>query len=139
MTALNGNGAARQPRRRRSPTVSLTASRRALIAATLVDRGIPARQACDLCCVSAAYTAKARSLSEADRFRLLRGEISLAQLCNGHKPKPKPEPQTLADHLAHSSAAEKVEAAKRIGVNVIWDSMFAPVITEERASQQAAE
>jgi hypothetical protein len=81
------------------------------------------------------YVAKVRRLPQEDRFRLLRGEISLSHLCNG-QPKPKP---TLADHLVRSSAEERVEAARAFGVDRVWDSMIAPVIAEERASQQAAE
>jgi hypothetical protein len=123
--------------RRRRPTSKLTIAQRAFCAAGLADEGVALWFACDLACVCRTYVAKVRRLSEADRFRLLRGEISLSQLCNGHKPKPKPP--TLADHLVHSSAAEKIEAARRYGVDRLWDTMIAPVITEERASQQAAE
>jgi hypothetical protein len=51
---------------------------------------------------------------------------------NGHA-------ETLADHLVRSSAAERVEAARRYGVDRVWDHMISPVLAEERASQQAAE
>jgi len=138
MVLDNGNAAARQPRRRR-PTTSLNATRRAVLAAGLADRGVPVGLACDLACVCGTYVAKVRRLSEADRFRLLRGKISLSQLCNGNGRKPKPKPPTLADHLAHSSAEEKVEAARKFGVDRLWDTMIAPVIAEERANQQAAQ
>src|SRR5262245_63972106 len=106
---LNDLTPLRQPRSRR-PAAYLNATRRAVLAASLADRGFPVRLACELACVCGAYVAKVRGLSEADRFRLLRGEISLSQLRNGHKPKPKPP--TLADHLVRSSAEERVEAAR---------------------------
>jgi hypothetical protein len=50
---------------------------------------------------------------------------------NGH--------ESLAEHIARSTAAERLEAARSYGVDRLWDTMIAPVIAEERASQQAAE
>jgi hypothetical protein len=46
---------------------------------------------------------------------------------------------TLADMLASATPSERAEAAARLGCATIWDEMVAPLIDEERASQQAAE
>jgi hypothetical protein len=54
---------------------------------------------------------------------------------NGHRPEPKPP--SLADMLAKASPDERAEAAARLGPAVIWDSMVAPLIDEERTSQAA--
>jgi hypothetical protein len=50
---------------------------------------------------------------------------------NGHAPKPLP---SLAEHFEAASPTEREEAARRIGIDVVWDSMIAPVIAEDRAS-----
>jgi hypothetical protein len=135
MALDNGNAAVRQPRRRRSPTASLNAARRAVIGACLTSGASwTVRDASELCCVSVGYVTKVRQMSEADRFRLLRGEISLAQLCNGKPPKPKP---TLADMLTNASPGERASAAARLGVATVWDEMVAPLIDQERATQAA--
>jgi hypothetical protein len=139
MTLDNGNAAARQPRRRRSPTTTLTATRRAVIAASLVDRGFTVQSASELCCVNAAYVATARCLSKAKRLSLLRGELSLSQLCGVNKAALLEPPILLADYLVTATAAEKVEAARQYGVDRIWDELIAPVIAEEGATPQAAE
>jgi hypothetical protein len=71
-------------------------------------------------------------MSEVDRFRLLHGEISLSQLCNGHKPKP-----SLGDVLAKASPSERAEAAARLGPEAVWHTMISPLLDQERASQAA--
>jgi hypothetical protein len=74
--------AARQPRRRRR-SYYLSVERRAVVAASLVkDHGWAAKQAAGLFCVNTHYLSLARNLSEADRLRLMRGDISLSQLAN---------------------------------------------------------
>jgi hypothetical protein len=121
------------------PPQRVYATRRAVLADALVGRGWSVREACDFACVCRAYVARIRQMSEVDRWRLLRGEISLAQLCNGngHKsPKSKP---TLAEMLASASPSERAEAAAKLGVATVWDEMVAPLIDQERSSQQAAE
>ena len=40
---------------------------------------------------------------------------------NGTKP-------TLAEHLASASLSERIEAAKQLGVDTVWDSMIAPLV-----------
>jgi hypothetical protein len=132
MALDNGSSVLRQSRRRLSASTSLTATRRAVIAAALVDRGWSMWDACDLCCVNRTYVAKVRRMSEADRIRLLRGVISLSPLRNGKRSKP-----TLADMLAVATPSERAEAAARLGPAVVWDEMVSPLIDEERASQAA--
>ena len=134
MGTHNGNGAARQSRRRRSFIPNLSATDRAIIAAGLVESGgWSVKDAAERCRVNEAYVAKVRRLSEVDIFRLQCGAISLSQLCNGHRPKP-----TLADRLANATPSERAEAAARLGPAVIWDEMISPLIDEERASQVQA-
>jgi hypothetical protein len=58
---------------------------------------------------------------------------------NGNGKKPRHGRETLAQHIARSSPAERLAAARIIGPAELWDTMISPVITEERASQQAAE
>jgi len=42
--------------------------------------------------------------------------------------------ETLAQHIARSSLAERIEAARTVGVDVVWDSMISPVIATERTA-----
>jgi hypothetical protein len=42
--------------------------------------------------------------------------------------------ETLAEHIARSSSVERIEAARAIGIDVVWDEMIAPIVSEDRAS-----
>jgi hypothetical protein len=44
--------------------------------------------------------------------------------------------ETLADHLARSSATELLEAAREVGVETIWDRMISPIVSEDRAASK---
>jgi hypothetical protein len=44
---------------------------------------------------------------------------------NGHNKKTQP---TLAEHLANATPAERVEAARAIGVDRVWDEMILPLV-----------
>jgi len=46
---------------------------------------------------------------------------------NGHE-------ETLADHIGRCSPAERLEAGRKVGPAVIWDTMISPVLAEERAA-----
>jgi len=46
---------------------------------------------------------------------------------NGHA-------ETLAEHIARSSAPERLDAARVIGPAELWDTMISPVVSEERAA-----
>jgi hypothetical protein len=56
--------------------------------------------------------------------------VSIADVYRARKPKPKP--LSLAEHLANSSPAERIEAARALGVDVVWDTMILPIVTDER-------
>ena len=53
---------------------------------------------------------------------------------NGHNGHHNDE--SLAAHLGRASPDELVEAARKFGINRLWDELIAPVLTQER--QQAA-
>jgi hypothetical protein len=56
---------------------------------------------------------------------------------NGHgNGKPKHNGETLAEHIARSSPAERIAAARAIGVSLIWDTMIDPVITAEQTAAE---
>lgn len=42
--------------------------------------------------------------------------------------------ETLAQHIMRSSLAERIEAAHAVGVDVVWDTMVAPVIATDQGS-----
>src|SRR5262249_48591964 len=44
--------------------------------------------------------------------------------------------ETLAEHIARSSPAERIEAARTVGVDLVWDTMVAPVVATERAAAE---
>jgi hypothetical protein len=50
---------------------------------------------------------------------------------NGHH-----NDESLAAHLGRASPDELVEAARKFGINRLWDELIAPVLAQER--QQAA-
>jgi hypothetical protein len=43
---------------------------------------------------------------------------------------------SLAEHLINATPAERIEAAKALGVDQVWDQMVLPIITEERAAAE---
>jgi len=53
---------------------------------------------------------------------------------NGHaNSNGKPDGETLAQHIARSSPAERVEAARAVGVDELWDTMVDPIVATGRA------
>jgi hypothetical protein len=46
---------------------------------------------------------------------------------NGHA-------ETLAEHISRSTAAERLEAARVLGIENVWDQMISPVLAEERSA-----
>jgi len=48
---------------------------------------------------------------------------------NGHT-------ETLADHIGRCSPAEWLEAGRKVGPAVIWDTMISPVLAEEVAASE---
>jgi hypothetical protein len=62
-------------------------------------------------------------LSPADAYRARRAR------------KPKPKAPSLAEHLAQSSPAERVEAARALGVDEVWDTMVLPLVSNGHAAE----
>jgi hypothetical protein len=54
---------------------------------------------------------------------------------NGHD-KPKCNSETLAEHIARSLLAERIEAVRVVGVDVVWDTMVSPVVATERTAAE---
>ena len=44
--------------------------------------------------------------------------------------------ETLAEHIARSSLAERIEAARAVGVDLVWDTMISPVIVTEQTAAE---
>jgi hypothetical protein len=40
--------------------------------------------------------------------------------------------ESLAEHFARCTEAERTEAARAIGIDVVWDTMISPVVSEDR-------
>jgi hypothetical protein len=49
---------------------------------------------------------------------------------------PRRHRETLAEHIARSSPAERMRAGREIGIDVIWDTMISPIIDAERATAE---
>jgi hypothetical protein len=47
--------------------------------------------------------------------------------------------RTIGEFLLRMTPTDRIDTARAVGVDWIWDHMIAPVIAEERVSQQAAE
>jgi hypothetical protein len=64
--------------------------------------------------------------------------FQLAQARNGNKKRngngKHKNGETLAEHLVNATPAERVEAARVLGVDQVWDQMVLPIITEEKAA-----
>jgi hypothetical protein len=44
--------------------------------------------------------------------------------------------ETLAQHILRSSLAERIEAVRVVGVDVVWDTMVSPVVATERTAAE---
>jgi hypothetical protein len=42
---------------------------------------------------------------------------------------------TLAEHLAHATPEERLEAARSYGIEHLWDEMIAPLVAADRAGE----
>jgi hypothetical protein len=51
------------------------------------------------------------------------------------KRKPRPTSESLAEHILRVTPAERLAAARIIGVDTVWDEMIAPVIAAEQAAE----
>jgi hypothetical protein len=55
--------------------------------------------------------------------------IPIAEIYRGRQArKPKPKPPSLAEHLVKSTLTERIEAARALGVDVVWDTMVLPIV-----------
>jgi hypothetical protein len=56
--------------------------------------------------------------------------VTVASVKRVRKGKPvPPTPPSLAEHLARSSPAERIEAARALGVDAVWDTMVLPLVS----------
>jgi hypothetical protein len=56
--------------------------------------------------------------------------VSVAEVYRDRRSsKPKPTPPSLADRLRTATPAERLEAARAIGVDQVWDSMVLPLVS----------
>jgi len=63
--------------------------------------------------------------------------VTQARRGNGNgRSKLKHNGETLAEHIARSSPAERIEAARAVGIDTLWDSMISPVITSKQAAAE---
>jgi len=67
--------------------------------------------------------------------RVPRLDVTVARRNGKHtKGRSNGHAETLAQHIARSSSAERLAAARIIGPAELWDSMISPVVSEDRAS-----
>jgi hypothetical protein len=64
------------------------------------------------------------------KLSAIMARVALTDVYRARRPKPKP--RSLAEHLVNSSPAERIEAARALGVDVVWDTMIAPIVADER-------
>ena len=143
-----GNGGARRRSTRRhfDRGVCLAALRGITGARLFIEGGAPTVKAAAAATASCPqYVAAAITLLQGDNVILtnevLTGRVGLLEAArrangygNGHG-KPR-NGETLAEHIARSSSAERVEAARTVGIDALWDSMILPVIAAKQASAE---
>jgi hypothetical protein len=85
------------------------------------------KQAADLFRVSPSYIEAALKADIYKRLSVLQGCEPLIP----PKPKLKNKPETLAERLVRATPAERVMAAREIGVATVWDEMVTPLLETE--------
>jgi hypothetical protein len=65
---------------------------------------------------------------------LCRVRLSLVQQMRNGNGKRKNGNGSLAEHLVNATPAERVEAARVLGVDQVWDQMVLPIISEKRTA-----
>jgi hypothetical protein len=73
--------------------------------------------------VSTTYVKTALKVTAAERAELVAGTVEIVEFLPERK-----SPSSLSEHFISSTAEEKVEAAKALGVDVVWDQMVLPLI-----------
>jgi len=100
-----------------------SAGHRALLAVSILEEQVDPRPLCAtqvamLCRVPLSRVYRARRNGNGHRGN-----------GNGHRTT-----ESLADHIARSTFAERLEAARTVGVDVIWDTLIEPIISPEKTA-----
>ena len=102
-------------------------------------RGLPARKRADL--AAQAYVQRQpierpslATYAAAYRVPLAAVQRRLNGNGHGHNGKVTPAP-SLTEHLRAASPAERIEAAKALGVDVVWDTMVLPLVGNGTAAR----
>src|SRR5215469_16320477 len=131
-----GNG---HKRRRKAPP---NATEAALLAYALVHGRLTVAQACRLAGANSAYVSLINEMGATEREALARGDFSLAQIASAKRDscgnRRNGRQESLAEHIARSTPRELIEAARIVGLDVVWDGMISPVLDAERAKTLAA-
>jgi hypothetical protein len=113
---------------RRVAHCKLSTTQRAVIVANLV-RGVTRLalttigQAAALLRVSPTSVIAALGVGDEERHAIMNGRRPL-------RPQPtKTESESLAEHLARATPAERLAAVREVGVGTIWDSMIVPSLS----------
>jgi hypothetical protein len=107
--------------------------RRALTAFVLcVGYGLSLHEAARLLDVSVTYVAAVSRVLPEQRAQLISGTLKLSSVVNGHGRNGGCP--SLIEQLKAASPAERLEAARAIGVGVIWDQMVSPICDEKPAA-----
>jgi hypothetical protein len=84
----------------------------------------------------ALHAGKVEVIKPTLKLSAVMARVALADVYRARKPKPKTP--SLAELLANSSPAERIEATRALGVDVVWDTMIMPIVADEKASGPAA-
>jgi hypothetical protein len=114
----NGRNPVRQPRRCR---YQLPIERRAIVAAGMVrEHNWTQRQAAGLCCVNAGYVGLVQRLNEADQYKLIRGELTLARLWKDYRRRLA---ERKAKRLAEPTDGDIDATVAKLGVDRVMSSL----------------
>jgi hypothetical protein len=63
-------------------------------------------------------------------------KVPLKDLPRRHRPRRNGnDHESLAEHIARSSPAERLEAGRVVGPALVWDEMICPVLSDDRAAE----
>jgi hypothetical protein len=124
MTVLHNNGGKSVPQSRRvSGSYKLTIEARAALAVGLIENGWSQKDAAAALCVNDTYLRLARRLGDADRQRLARSELKLAQVHRDYY-------QRLADRRAKAARTIVVRVRRNGRSAVLSDSVLENLVRE---------
>jgi hypothetical protein len=108
---------------RRVAHLKRNAAERAFVRGEVLLRKLTITQAAELLKVCPAYVQAALKADAYKRFSVVQG-------CEPLIPsKPKAKSESLAARLMRATPAERVAAAREVGVGVIWDEMLMPALS----------